>query len=33
MTADNTGRSRRDFFYLAGAVAVDTASGQNRVEA
>ena len=33
MTADNTGRSRRDFFYLAGALAVGTASGQNRVKA
>src|SRR5437764_14842474 len=26
-------RSRRDLFYLAGAVAVDTASGQNRAKA
>ena len=33
MTADNTGRSRRDFFYLAGALAVGSASGQNRVKA
>jgi sugar phosphate isomerase/epimerase len=33
MTADNTGRSRRDLFYLAGALAVGTASGQNRVKA
>src|SRR5258705_8739739 len=33
MTADDTGRSRRDFFYLAGALAVGTASGQNRVKA
>src|SRR5947208_15099504 len=33
MTADNTGRSRRDFFYLAGALAIGAASGQNRVKA
>ena len=33
MTADNNGRSRRDFFYLAGALAVGAASGQNRVKA
>ena len=32
MTADNTGRSRRDFFYLAGALAIGTASGQNRIK-
>src|SRR3954466_1689261 len=32
MNADNNGRSRRDFFYLAGALAVGTASGQNRVK-
>jgi hypothetical protein len=32
MIADNTGRSRRDFFYLAGALTVGTASGQNRVK-
>jgi sugar phosphate isomerase/epimerase len=31
MAAHNTGRTRRDFCYLAGAVAVNTASGQNRV--
>src|SRR5947208_14190706 len=33
MIADKTGRSRRDFFYLARALAVGTASGQNRVKA
>ena len=33
MIADNTGRSRRDFFYLAGALAVGIASGHNRVKA
>jgi sugar phosphate isomerase/epimerase len=33
MAAHNTGRSRRDFCYLAGALAVETASGQNRVKA
>jgi len=33
MTADNTGRSRRDFFYLAGALAVGTASGRSRAKA
>jgi sugar phosphate isomerase/epimerase len=33
MAANNGGRSRRDFFYVAGAVAVDTASGQNRAKA
>jgi sugar phosphate isomerase/epimerase len=33
MAAHNAGRSRRDFCYLAGALAVDTASGQNRVKA
>src|SRR4051794_40068329 len=32
MTADNTGRSRRDFFYLAGALAFDTTSGPHRVK-
>jgi hypothetical protein len=32
MTADNTGRSRRDFFYLAGALAIGTASGQSRIK-
>jgi sugar phosphate isomerase/epimerase len=32
MIADNTGRSRRDFFYLSGAFAVGAASGQNRVK-
>jgi sugar phosphate isomerase/epimerase len=30
MAADNTHRSRRDFLYVAGALAVDTASGQDR---
>src|SRR3954451_13219321 len=33
MTADNTGVSRRDLFYLAGALAVVAASGRNRVKA
>ena len=33
MTADNNSSSRRDFFYLAGALAVGAASGQNRAEA
>ena len=33
MTADNNSRSRRDFFYLAGALAVGAASGQNRAKA
>jgi sugar phosphate isomerase/epimerase len=33
MAAHNVGRSRRDFCYLAGALALDTASGQNRVKA
>lgn len=33
MTADNDSRSRRDFFYLAGALAVGAASGQNRANA
>lgn len=33
MTADNTGASRREFFYLAGALAVAVASGRNRVKA
>src|SRR3954467_6717848 len=33
MTADNNSRSRRDFFYLAGALAVGAASGQNRASA
>ena len=33
MNTDNKGRNRRDFFYLAGALAVGTASGQNRVNA
>src|SRR3954451_24004483 len=32
MTADNTGVSRRDLFYLAGALAVVAASGRNRVK-
>src|SRR3954468_19044410 len=33
MTADNNSRSRRDFFYLAGALAVGAASGQNQAKA
>src|ERR1035441_5582771 len=33
MTAHNGGRSRRDFFYLAGTIAVGTTCGQNRVKA
>ena len=33
MTVENTSHSRRDFFYLAGALAVGTASGENRVKA
>ena len=33
MTGDNNIRSRRDFFYLAGALAVGAASGQNRAKA
>src|SRR6188472_3902595 len=33
MAAHNVGRSRRHFCYLAGALALDTASGQNRVKA
>jgi sugar phosphate isomerase/epimerase len=33
MRADNTDRSRRDFFYLTGGLAACTASGQNRVKA
>ena len=33
MTADNDSRSRRDFFHLAGALAVGAASGQNRADA
>ena len=33
MAAHNAGRSRRDFCCLAGALAVSTASGQNRVKA
>lgn len=33
MAADNAGRSRRDFFYLAGALAIDTAFCQNRAKA
>src|SRR5436305_2821512 len=33
MHSDNNGRSRRDFFYLAGALTVGTASGQNRLKA
>jgi sugar phosphate isomerase/epimerase len=33
MTADNNSRSRRHFFYLAGALAVGAASGQNRAKA
>src|ERR1039457_5787426 len=31
MPAHNGGRSRRDFFYLAGTIAVGTTCGQNRV--
>src|SRR4051794_24806148 len=33
MADDNAGRSRRDLLYLAGALAVDTASGQSRAKA
>ena len=33
MPAHNGGRSRRDFFYLAGAIAAGTAWAQNRVKA
>jgi len=33
MPAHNGGRSRRDFFYLAGTVAAGTACGQDRVKA
>src|SRR4051794_33949331 len=33
MRDDNTCRSRRHFFYLAGALAAGTASGENRVKA
>src|SRR4051794_37944004 len=33
MTTDNTGASRRDFFYLAGVLAAGAASGRNRVKA
>src|SRR3954449_9202104 len=33
MPADNTGASRRDFFYLAGVLALGAASGRNRVKA
>src|SRR3982750_2648248 len=32
MPAHNTGASRRDFFYLAGVLAVGAASGRNRVK-
>ena len=32
MPAHNGGRSRRDFFYLAGTIAVGTTFGQNRVK-
>lgn len=32
MTADNTGASRRNFFYLAGVLAAGAASGRNRVK-
>ncbi len=33
MPAHNGGRSRREFFYLAGAIAAQTTCGQNRVKA
>ena len=33
MSAHNGGRSRRDFFYLAGTIAVGTTCEQNRVKA
>ena len=33
MPAHNGGRNRRDFFYLAGTIAVGTTCGQNRVKA
>ena len=33
MPAHNGGRSRRDFLYLAGTIAVGTACGQSRVKA
>jgi sugar phosphate isomerase/epimerase len=33
MTVDNNSRSRRDFFYLARALAAGAASGQNRANA